>query len=69
MARGGVGILTDDQHLDVVERNGECTQNVLAGGQVGAACGDLSPEEIAHAMHLRRHIGQWRCPTGLDEFG
>ena len=69
MARGGVGILTDDQHLDVVERNGECTQNVLAGGQVGAACGDLSPEEIAHAMHLRLHIGQRRGPTGLDKFG
>ena len=41
MPRRRIGVLPDDEHLDVRERSLECAQDSLAGGQIGPPRRDL----------------------------
>ena len=42
-----VGVLADDEHLDVVEGPLERAEDAVAGGKVVAACRDLGPQPLA----------------------
>ena len=69
MPRSRVGILTDDQDVDLRQRTLEGAQHVVAGGQVAAAGGDLRPEAFAECGDVRGHGLEGPSPSGVDQTG
>ena len=64
-----VGILTDDQDLDLRQRTLEGAQHVVAGRQVAAAGRDFGPEAFAECGDVRGHGLEGPSPSGVDQTG
>ena len=69
VAGGGVGVLADDEHPDLVERDGEGSQHVLASGKVAVAGGDLGAQVLAHGRDRPGDGLEGLRPRGVDELG
>lgn len=66
MPRRRVGVLTDDQHPDGVERGAERPQHQVAGGKVRTP---LAAQPVAEGGDVGRHGGEGLDPRGVDEPG
>ena len=67
MPRRRVGVLADDEHLDVVERTLERAQHPVPGGKVVPARRDLGAEAIAECGDVGTHRLERARPAGIDQ--
>ncbi len=68
VARGGVGVLADDQHPDVAQGPREGAQHLVTRGKVAAAGSQFGAQEVAHGMDLGLLCGQRLGPVRRHQF-
>ncbi|KDQ01028.1 hypothetical protein EN35_26025 [Rhodococcus qingshengii] len=62
-----IGVLTDDEHPNVVERIRECTQDVLSRRQILPSRSDLFAQELTHRGDLLRDRFECPRPPWIDD--
>ena len=64
-----IRILSDNQHFDAVEGDGERAQDIASRWKIMASRRDFGPQKIPHPMDIRFHVGQRCGPSGVNNLG